>query len=146
MTILLRLVLEVSWFSTSSIVWSNALVLIQMWYFGSKCWRIRTSINANCKQLKVVLASKVRNFGLASVASKIVKFSLFDDFFPDLAKFWYLNVFSLFDFLDLNEFSDLNNFPDFLACCKPFPPILNPSTLPLLVFFLEAGLLLFFLL
>ena len=103
-------------------------------------------MKANYKRLKTVLASGVRNFGLSSVALKLIEFPLFDNFFPDLAKFWDLDVFSLFDFPDLNNFRDLDVFPDFLACSTPFPPILTLSTLPLPLFFLEIGLLLLFLL
>ena len=91
-------------------------------------------------QLKVILASEVRNFDLASVASKLVEFPLFDDFFLDLAKFQDLDVFSLFDF------PNLNNFPDFLVCSIPFLLIPNSSTSPLPLFFPETGLLLLFLL
>ena len=78
--------------------------------------------------------SGVRNFGPSSVASKLVEFPLFDNFFPDLAEFQDLDVFSLFD------------FPDFLACSTPFPPTPNPSTSPSPSFLPEAGLLLSFLL
>ena len=72
-------------------------------------FRIKMSKNQNfgkasCKRLKAVLALEVRNFGLASVAPKLVEFLLFDDFFSNLAKFQDLDVFSLFDFSDLNDF------------------------------------------
>ena len=66
--------------------------------------KIRTSVKANCKRLKVVLASGVRNFGLSSVASKLIEFPLFDNFFPDLAKFQDLDVFLPFNFPDLDNF------------------------------------------
>ena len=91
-------------------------------------------MKVNRKRLKAVLASGVRNFGLFSIASKLVKFPLFDNFFPDLAKFQDLDVFSLFDFLD------------FLACWTPFPPIPNLLTSPLPLFLPEAGMLSSFLL
>ena len=91
-------------------------------------------MKANRKQLKAVLASGVRNFGPSSVASKLVEFPLFDNFFPDLAKFRDLDVFSLFD------------FPDFLAYFTPFLPTLNPSTSPSPSFLPKAGWLLSFLL
>ena len=97
-------------------------------------------MKANCKWLKAVLTSGVRNFDLSSVVSKFVEFPLFDNFFLDLAKFQDLDIFSLFDF------PDLNNFLDFLAYSTPFSPISNLSTLSLLLFFLDAGLLLLFLL
>ena len=67
-------------------------------------------MKTSCKWLKTVLALGVGNFGLAFIASKLVKFPLFDNFFPDLAKFQDLDIFLLFDFFDLNNFWDLNNF------------------------------------
>ena len=111
-----------------------------MWHFGSKCWRIGNFVKASHKRLKAVLALEVKNFGLFSVVLKLVKFPLFDNFFPNLAKFQTLDVFSLFDFPDLDDFSE------FLACSTPFSPIPNQLALPLPLFFLEAGLLLLFLL
>ena len=54
---------------------------------------------------------------MSGVKSKLGKFLLFDDFFLDLA------VFSLFDFLDLDD------FPDFLASFLPPPLIPNLTTL-----------------
>ena len=89
---------------------------------------------------------RVRKLGLFSLASKLDKFPLFNNFFPDLADFWDLNNFSLFDYPDLDKFSDLDNFPDFLAYSTPFPLIPYSSTLPLPWFFPEVGLLLLFLL
>ena len=80
-------------------------------------------MKASHKRLKAILASGVRNFGLSSVALKLVKFPLFDNFFLDLAEFQELDVFLLFDFFDLD------NFPDFLVCFTLFPPIPNLSTL-----------------
>ena len=97
-------------------------------------------MKANHKRLKAVLASEVRNFDPSSIASKFVKFSLFDNFFPDLAKFQDLDNFSLFNFLNLD------NFPYFLMCFISFPPILNPFSSLLPLFLLKASLLLLFLL
>ena len=111
-----------------------------MWYFGSKCWRIRAWVKASYKQLKAVLVLGVRNFGLVFVALKLVEFPLFDNFFSDLAGFQDLDVFLLFDFFDLDSFFD------FLACFTPFPPTPNLLISPLPLFFLKTGLLLLFLL
>ena len=111
-----------------------------MWYSRSKCQRIGASVKANYKRLKAVLALGVKNFGLSSVMSELVKFPLFDGFFLDLAKFQDLDIFLLFDFLDLN------NFPDFLACFTPFLPTPNSSTSLSPLFFSKASLLLSFLL
>ena len=83
---------------------------------------------------------EIRNFDLTSIVLKLVKFPLFDNLFFDLANFQDLNVFLLFDFLDLN------NFPDFLICFISFLPISNLSILLLLLFLLKTGLLLLFLL
>ena len=58
-----------------------------MWHFGSKYQRIGALIKASRKRLKAVLALEVKNFGPASITSKLVEFLLFDNFFPDLAKF-----------------------------------------------------------
>ena len=95
-----------------------------------------TLVKANYKRLKIALASGVRKLSLASVASKLGKFSLFDNFFDfspmDLNDFWNLANFLLFNFLD------------FLACFTLLPP--NPQTSLLLSFFQKAGLLLLFLL
>ena len=112
----------------------------------SKYQRIRASVKANHKRLKAVLALGVRNFGPSSVASKLVEFPLFDNFFPDLAEFQDLDVFSPFDFLDLDNFQNLDvfslfDFIDFLACSTPFPLTPNPSTSPLPLFLLEDSLL-----
>ena len=74
------------------------------------------------------------------MASKLVEFPLFDIFFPDLAKYQDLNIFLLFNFLDLED------FPDFLVYFILFPSIPYSSTSLLPLFFLEAGLLLLFLL
>ena len=82
----------------------------------------------------------VGNFDPVSITSKLVEFSHFNDFFPDLAKFQDFDVFLLFDF------PDLDNFLDFLACFIPFLSASNPSILLLPLFLLEAGLLLLFLL
>ena len=76
-------------------------------------------MKANYKWLKAILALGFKNFGPSSVVSKLVKFPLFDNFFLDLAKFQDLNIFSLFDF------PNLDNFPNFLAYSTPFLPTLN---------------------
>ena len=57
-----------------------------MWHFRSKYQRIKALIKISCKQLKAILVSRVKNFGPTSVASKLVEFPLFDNFFSDLAK------------------------------------------------------------
>ena len=88
-------------------------------------------MKANRKRLKADLASGVRKLGPASVAPKLGEFPLFDEFFPDLADFWDLDVFWPFD------------FPDFLAYSTS--PT-NPSTSPSPSFLPEAGLLSLFLL
>ena len=67
-------------------------------------------MKASRKRLKVVLALGVRNFVPSSITLKLVELSFFDNFFPDLAKFRDLDVFSLFDFPDLDNFRDLDNF------------------------------------
>ena len=110
-----------------------------MWHSGSKCRQIEASMKASRKRLKADLMLKVRNFSPTSIASKLVEFSLFDNFFPDLAKFLDLDVFSLFDF------PEFDNFPDFLACSTPFLLISNLLTSPSPSFLLEASLLLSFL-
>ena len=111
-----------------------------MWYSKSKYQRIGASVKASRKQLKIVLALEVRNFGPASIVLKLVEFLLFDNFFHDLAKFQDLNIFLLFNF------PDLDNFSDFLAYFILFLPTSNSLTLLLPSFFPEAGLLLLFLL
>ena len=97
-------------------------------------------MKANRKRLKIILALGVKNFGLFSIALKLVEFPVFDNFFLDLAKFQDLNVFSLFDFFNLN------NFPNFLVCSTLFLPIPNLLTSPLLLFLPKAGMLSLFLL
>ena len=97
-------------------------------------------MKASYKRLKAVLASKIKNFGLSFVVLELVEFPLFDNFFPDLAKFRDLDIFSLF------YFPNLNNFSNFLAYSTLFLLTLNPSTSLLPLFFSEAVLLLLFLL
>ena len=111
-----------------------------MWHFRSKYQKIGASMKASHKWLKAVLVLGVKNFGLTFVALKLVKLLLFDNFFLYIAKFRDLDVFLLFDFLNLN------NFSDFLVYSILFSPISNLfiSSLPLLL--LEASLLLLFLL
>ena len=82
---------------------------------------------ASRKQLKAVLASKVKNFGLISIAPKLCEFSLFNNFFLDLANFWDLNNFSPFKFYDLDKFW-LFNFLNFLVIFSLLS-ISNSSTL-----------------
>ena len=84
-------------------------------------------MKANRKRLKTVLALAVRNIGLISIASKLIEFPLFNDFFPDLAKFQDLDVFMLFNF------PDLDNFLNFLVY-STLPPTPNSLTSPLLIF------------
>ena len=86
-------------------------------------------MKASRKWLKAALASGVRKFGPAFLASKLDKFLLFDGFL-DLANFLPF------------EFPDLDNFPDFLAS-SPSP---NPSTSLSPSFIPEIGLLSSFLL
>ena len=117
-----------------------------MWHSGSKCQRIGALMKANRMWLKAVLASEVGKLSPFFLALKSGKFPFFDDFFPDLADFWDLDNFSLFDCPDLDKFSDLDDFPDFLACFTPFLSTPNPSTSPSPSFFPEAGLLSSFLL
>ena len=111
-----------------------------MWHFGSKYQKIGTLVKVNCKQLKAILVSWIRNFGPTSIVSKLIEFSLFDNFFLDLAKFQDFNVFLLFNFLDLD------NFSNFLIYSTLFIPTPNPSTLPSLLFLPKTDLLLLFLL
>ena len=80
----------------------------------------------------------MKNFDLSSVASEIVEFPLFDIFYFNLAKFRDLDVFLVFDFFDLN------NFLNFLAYSTLFQLTSNLSSLQLLSFFPEIGLLLLF--
>ena len=97
-------------------------------------------MKASRKWLKAILALGVRNYNPASIATKLVGFLLFDNFFLDLAKFQDLDIFSLFNLFDLNKFLD------FLLCSTQFLPILNLLILLLPSFFLKVGLLLLFLL
>ena len=103
-----------------------------MWHSGSKCQRIKTLVNASRKWLKAFLAPGIRKLGPVFVAPKLGKFSLFDEFFPDLTDFWDLDIFWPFDFLD------------FLLCSTQSPQ--NLSTSPLPSFLPEASLLSSFLL
>ena len=111
-----------------------------MWHSRSKSQKIRASIKASRKWLKVILALGVRNFDRSSVALKLVEFPLFDNFFLNLAKFWDLDIFLL------SDFPNLDYFLDFLICSTSFSLTLNLLTSLLSSFFLEAGLLLLFLL
>ena len=90
-------------------------------------------IKASHKWLKVVLKLGVRNLGLASITSKLDEFLLFDNFFLNLAKFWDLDVFLIFDILD------------FLACFILLLLISNLLTSLLLSFLPKTSQLLLFL-
>ena len=108
-----------------------------MWYFESKCRKIRTLVKASRKWLKAILVLGVKKLGPVIVASKLGQFQLLDGFFN----------FSLFDFSDLDNFQDLANFwpfdfSNFLMCF--IPP--NPSILPSLLFLPKVCLILSFLL
>ena len=110
-----------------------------MWHSKSKYQKIGALVKVSRKQLKAVLALGVKKLGPVSVASKLGKFPLFDNFFD----------FSPLDFPDLDNFCTLAefwpfNFFDFLACSIQSPP--NSPILPLPSFFSEAGLLPLFLL
>ena len=73
-------------------------------------------MNINYKQLKIILALRVKKHDSTLLVSILNKFSLFDNFFSNLAKFWDLDNFSLFEFLDLNNFSDfLASFSSLLS-------------------------------
>ena len=89
--------------------------------------------NANYKQLKIVLAPKVKKVDPVFLISKLGKFLLFDSFL-DLANF------SLFNFSDLSNFFDFSNFLAYSILL-----LLNLLILLLLLFFPEADLLLLFL-
>ena len=54
-------------------------------------------MKANCKWLKAILMLEVKKLGPFFLMSKLGKFSLFDNFFPDLADFWDLDNFLVFD-------------------------------------------------
>ena len=56
-------------------------------------------MKANYKQLKATLALEIKKLGLFFLASKLDKFSLFDNFFPNLADFWNLAKFWFLIFL-----------------------------------------------
>ena len=61
-------------------------------------------MNASNKQLKAILMLKMRKLSLAFIIPKLGEFSLFNNFYPNLVKFWDLDNFLLFKFLDLNSF------------------------------------------
>ena len=71
-----------------------------MWHFRLKCQRIIALVNISHKKLKIALALEVKKFGSFFLVLKLGKFSIFDNFFSDLANFWDLNNLSLFDFPD----------------------------------------------
>ena len=69
---------------------------------------------------------RVRKLDPFFLALKLGKFPLFDNFFPDLADFWDLDSFLVFDdFWDLDNFLIFNNFPHFSIDLSPLsmPPI-----------------------
>ena len=111
-----------------------------MWHFRLKYQRIGASVKASHKWLNAFLVSGIKNFGLVSIVSKLVKFLFFDNFFFDLVKFRDLDIFLLFDF------SNLDNFSNFLMYSIPFSIILNSSTSLLPSFLLETHLLSLFIL
>ena len=107
-------------------------------HFGSKCRRIRASMNTSRKRLKADLASGVRKLGSVPLASKLGEFPIFGSFFD----------FSSLDFPDLNDFWNLADFwpfafPNFLAYSIPSPQFLLILSLP--SFLLGTGLLSLFL-
>ena len=57
-------------------------------------------MKASCKRLKVFLMLRVKKLGPFFLVSKLDKFLLFDNFFPDLVNFWDLDRFWPFNFLD----------------------------------------------
>ena len=65
-------------------------------------------MNASRKQLKIFLVSEFKKLRLVFLASKLDEFSHFDNFFLNLANFWDLDNFWVFDFWAFN-------FSDFLA-------------------------------
>ena len=82
-------------------------------------------MKAKRKWSKVTLASGVRKLSPFFLMSKLDKFPLFDNFFLDLAYFWDLDNFLIFDnFWDLDNFLVFDNFPLFLIDSSP------PSTPP----------------
>ena len=58
-----------------------------MWHSGSKYQKIGALINTSHKQLKATLALETKKLGPSSLALKLDKFPLFDDFFFDLPIF-----------------------------------------------------------
>ena len=73
-----------------------------MLYSESKYQRIRALVKANHKWLKVALALRVKKLDLFSLVLKLGDFPVFDNFFPDLANFWDLNNFLIFNFIDFS--------------------------------------------
>ena len=85
-------------------------------------------MKANRKWLKAVLVSGVKKLGLFFLASKLSKFPFFDNSFSNLANFWDLDNFLVFDdFWDLNNFLIYNNFPYFSI--DLLPPSMLPTSL-----------------
>ena len=115
------------------------LIFIQIWHFKSKYWRIGALIKANYKQLKTILILGIRKLSLFFLALKLGEFSLFDNFFLDLANFWDLDNFSLFKFPNLDNFRFSENFP-ILNIFLHFP--INLSSFLMLSILLAANILL----
>ena len=90
-------------------------------------------MKTNHKWLKAALALGVRKLGLFFLASKLSKFLLFDDFFPNLADFRNLDNFLPFEFPDLDNFLVFNNFPDFLYGSLPPSMLLTSLAASILV-------------
>ena len=88
---------KVIWFSTSLIAYLKASVVIQIWYFKSKCLRIKALVKTFYICMKAFLAPKIRKS-----VSKFV-FNKFD----------FLGLVN-FDFLDLVKFTTIDRFLIFL--------------------------------
>ncbi len=84
----------------------KALVLIQIWYFKSKCLKIGVSVKAFCRYIKVFLALEVRKSVLELTLIKLA-FDKFD--FLDLVDFILLDLVKS-DFLDLAKFAIIDRF------------------------------------
>ena len=88
--------------------------------------------NINYKKLKVVLILEMKKLNLVFLILNLDKFPFFDNFFPNLANFWDLNNFLLFEFFNLDNFSNFG-FINFL---------INLSLFLTLSFLLVANILL----
>ena len=54
-------------------------------------------VKVNYKRLKAILALRIKKLDLFFLASKLGKLPLFDNFFLDLADFWDLDIFLVFN-------------------------------------------------